>query len=121
MENRIRWQDFERGGFDVIIGNPPYVRHHGIREYKPYLKNNYQTFTGLSDLYVYFFEGLEILKHRGMLGFISSNKFIKVNYGKKLRSLILENFNFDKYVDHTYDDVFVGANCLSQCFYSKQR
>jgi hypothetical protein len=108
---------FKDGGFDVLIGNPPYVRHQGIKEYKSYLKDNYQAYTGLSDLYVYFFEkGLEILKHQGKLGFISSNKFIKVNYGQKLRKLILENFIFDKYVDHTYDSVFEGATTYPSVF-----
>ena len=48
---------FKDGGFDIVIGNPPYVRHQELRNIKPYLKNNFKTYNGIrSDLYVYFFE-----------------------------------------------------------------
>ena len=54
---------FKEGGFDVVIGNPPYVRQEKIKEIKPYLKEHYKTYTGVADLYVYFFEkGFQILK-----------------------------------------------------------
>ena len=108
---------FQDGGFDVVIGNPPYVRHHGISTIKHYLKENYQTYKGLSDLYVYFFEkGIKILKHHGNLGYISSNKFTKVTYGQPLRKFILDNCDFKKYVDHTYDDIFEDATTYPSVF-----
>jgi len=47
---------FAKGGFDIVIGNPPYVRQEKIKEIKAYLKENYLTFSGTADLYVYFFE-----------------------------------------------------------------
>ena len=50
----------ENPGFDIAIGNPPYVRQEKIKELKPYLKENYETYTGVADLYVYFFEKLRI-------------------------------------------------------------
>ena len=100
---------FEDGGFDVVIGNPPYVRHQGINNIKPYIKENYKTFAGLADLYVYFFEkGLDILKIGGMFAFICSNTFTTVNYGKNIRQLILDN-KFKQYFDYTGKGVFVDA------------
>ena len=100
---------FYEGGFDVVIGNPPYVRHQGINNIKKYLKVNYDTYTGLSDFYVYFFEkGLDILKNGGMFSYISSDKFIKANYGKKLRKLIL-NFKFERFNEYKGKGVFIDA------------
>ncbi|WP_431061616.1 Eco57I restriction-modification methylase domain-containing protein [Methanobacterium sp.] len=111
----------ESGGFDIVIGNPPYVRHHGIKNFKPYLKDRYAVYTGLSDIYVYFFElGVNILKKEGILGYISSNKFIKVNYGKPLRKYILDHTSFMRYVDHTWDKVFEGATVHSSIIILKK-
>ena len=75
----------ENPGFDIVIGNPPYVRQEKIKELKPYFKEHYKTYTGVADLYVYFFEkGLNILKENGIFAFICSNKFAKAKYGEKL-------------------------------------
>ena len=46
---------FSNGGFDVVVGNPPYVRHEQLKEFKPYFNKNYKTYTGTADLFVYFF------------------------------------------------------------------
>jgi len=112
---------FKNGGFDIVIGNPPYVRQERIKEIKPYLKNSYAVYTGVADLYVYFFEkGLQILKNDGKLGYISSNKFIKSNYGKNLRELIMKDTSFERYVDHTWDKIFAGATVHSSLFIIKK-
>jgi len=112
---------FQNGGFDVVIGNPPYVRQEKIKEIKPYLKDNYVVYTGLADLYVYFFEkGVNVIKNEGMLGFISSNKFIKAKYGKNLRKMILESTDFVKYVDHTFDNIFPDATTYPGVFILKK-
>lgn len=80
----------ENPGFDIVVGNPPYVRQEKITEIKPYLKKHYSSYHGKADLYVYFFEkGIKILKKEGIIAFISSNKFAKSGYGKNLRKLIL--------------------------------
>ena len=79
-------QVFAKGGFDVVIGNPPYVRQEllPILE-KEWLIKNYQVGNGTADLYTYFYEkSLILLKEKGLLGFITPNKFIKAGYGKKL-------------------------------------
>ncbi len=103
---------FEEGGFDVVIGNPPYVRQESIKEQKPYYKEHYKTFVGTADLYVYFFEReINILKEKGVMGLICSNKYAKAKYGKKLRQL-LTSYNIEKYVDYSKDNVFKGAAVL---------
>ena len=100
----------ENPGFDIVIGNPPYVRQEKIKEIKPYLKEHYKTYTGVADLYVYFFEkGLNVLKEKGIFAFICSNKFSKAKYGQKLRKLILEN-QIKIYNDFTGVKVFKEAS-----------
>jgi type I restriction-modification system DNA methylase subunit len=78
---------FADGGFDVVVANPPYVRQELIKEIKPALKPIYsEVYTGTSDLYVYFYaRALQMLRPGGMLVFISSNKWFRAGYGKKLR------------------------------------
>ena len=79
-------------GFDVVIGNPPYVRQEKIKALKPALKKRYACYTGTSDLYVYFYErGLELLKVSGIQTFICSNSWLDVNYGAPLQKYLLEN------------------------------
>ena len=100
---------FVDGGFDIIVGNPPYVRQELIKDQKPYYKNHYQSYTGVADLYVYFFEnGLNLLKDNGSLGFICSNKYTRANYGKNLRKFLL-NYNIKHYDDYGGKKVFKHA------------
>lgn len=108
---------FANGGFDVVIGNPPYVRQEKIKEIKPYLKEYYETFSGTADLYVYFFEkGIKILKDGRNMGFISSNKFIRTKYGENLRKFILKNTSLKKYFDHSHDNIFDDATTYPSIF-----
>ena len=82
------------GGFDVIIGNPPYVRQELIKDIKPYLEKNYHVYTGVSDLYVYFFEkAMSLLKEGGYFAFIVSNKFFPLQgMVQKLTQYLQQNF-----------------------------
>lgn len=76
-------------GFDVVIGNPPYVRHEMIKEFKPAFEKRFKTYQGTADLYVYFIElGINILNSNGVLGFINPNKFIRASYGKNLKQFL---------------------------------
>ena len=76
-------------GFDVIIGNPPYIRQEGFKEFKSLLKSRFITFTSTADLYVYFVEhGINILVPNGNFVFIIPNKWMKAGYGKDLRQFI---------------------------------
>ena len=79
-------------GFDVVIGNPPYVRQEKIKDLKPTLKKRYTCYTGAADLYVYFYErGLQLLGPNGIHTFICSNSWLDVNYGAPLRKYLLDN------------------------------
>ncbi|MBU2947374.1 Eco57I restriction-modification methylase domain-containing protein [Zobellia uliginosa] len=82
---------FKKGGFDVVIGNPPYVRHELFTEIKPFLDSNYEVYHGQADLYVYFFEkGIDILKNNGLFSIIVANKWLKVSYAEELRNWMLK-------------------------------
>ncbi len=95
-------------GFDVIIGNPPYIRQEELGELKPYLKKDYTVFTGTADILVYFYElGLRVLKIDGSFSFITSNKFMRANYGKPLREF-LGNFQLNEIIDFGDASVFGG-------------
>ena len=79
-------------GFDVVIGNPPYVRQEKIKPLKPTLKKRYACYTGAADLYVYFYErGLQLLNTSGVHTFICSNSWLDVNYGAPLQKYLLDN------------------------------
>jgi len=74
-------------GFDVVIGNPPYIRQEELKAYKKYFSQAYEsTFAGTADLYVYFVErGISLLKPRGIFCYILPNKWMRAGYGKALR------------------------------------
>jgi type I restriction-modification system DNA methylase subunit len=102
---------FKNGGFDVVIGNPPYVRQELIsKNDKSVFEKNYSlVFRNTADLYVYFYnKSIEILKSAGLLGFITPNKFIRSNYGTGLRQL-LSKFQIQKIIDFGELPVFEDA------------
>ncbi|MGC2237406.1 MAG: TaqI-like C-terminal specificity domain-containing protein [Pyrinomonadaceae bacterium] len=76
----------KKGGFDAIVGNPPYVRQELISDLKGYLQKKYDVYHGVADLYVYFFERyISLLKVKGVFGIIVANKWMRANYGEPLR------------------------------------
>ncbi|CCI25709.1 Eco57I restriction-modification methylase domain-containing protein [Microcystis aeruginosa] len=102
------WKD--NPGFDAVIGNPPYVRQEGLKDIKPFLKENYQSFHGVADLYVYFVEmGLLSLQQGGHLGLIISNKFMRANYGTKLRQFLTQQTTIKEIIDFGELPVFSEA------------
>ena len=102
---------FQAGGFDIVIGNPPYVRQELIRTIKPTLKQLFpEVYTGTADLYVYFYKrGCELLRVSGVLTYISSNKFLRAGYGKKLREFFTDKVCLQKVLDFGSVSVF-GAS-----------
>ncbi|MBI5379482.1 MAG: N-6 DNA methylase [Nitrospirae bacterium] len=99
------------GGFDAVIGNPPYVRIQGFPgDQIEYFTKRYSSATGNCDLYVSFVErGYELLNSQGRFGFILPNKFFKTDYGFGLRKLLsvakviasIVNFGSDQVFDAT--------------------
>jgi type I restriction-modification system DNA methylase subunit len=85
--------------FDVVLGNPPYVRQEKI-SYKPLLKN-YEVFTSTADLYTYFFErACNLLRAGGVVSLITSSKFGRAVYGEKLRHYLSNETTIDYVIDH---------------------
>lgn len=91
---------FAQGGFDVVVGNPPYVRQEWLSEFKSYFESAYKSYHGMADLYVYFYElGLRVLKAGGLLSYIVTNKWMKAGYGEPLRRFFAENAWVESVVD----------------------
>lgn len=100
----------ENGGFDVIVGNPPYVRQEKIKDMKSYLKDQYTCYHGQADLYIYFMErSLKLLKKGGLFSYITSNKYTRAGYGQPLRKWILKDYKIREYRDYTGERVFKDA------------
>ncbi len=104
------------GGFDCIIGNPPYIRIQTMKEWAPLeveiYKNSFQAGkTGNYDIYVVFVErGLQLLTPKGQLGFILPSKFFATDYGAALRGIISRARSLRKVVDFGQAQVFEGAS-----------
>lgn len=97
-------------GFDIVIGNPPYVRQEKIKHLKPYLKSQYKCYTGRADLYIYFIErGLQLVNKKGLFSYITSNKYTRAKYGQPLRKWIQKNYKIRKYYDYTGKKIFKDA------------
>lgn len=114
---------FENGGFDIVIGNPPYVRQESIKEIKPHLQKNYTVYTGVADLYCYFYElGYKLLKKdSGYLGFITSNKWFRAKYGQNLRQFLLQNTEILEIIDYNGIKIFDGATVDSNIIVFKAK
>lgn len=103
------WMFGIEDGFDIVIGNPPYVRQEQIKDIKPQLKPLYECYTGVADLYVYFFErALQLLKPGGVLTYICSNKYFRANYGEKLRNLLSQKTRIQTLIDFGDAPVFTA-------------
>jgi len=77
------------GGFDVVIGNPPYVRQELLGDLKTYYRSHYKVYHGMADLYSYFVEkGIGLLHDQGVFGVIVANKWMRANYGEPLRKYL---------------------------------
>jgi hypothetical protein len=118
--NMFEWQQMfpeiiTSGGFDAIIGNPPYIRIQTLKEWAPkevdFYKEQYRTAAkGNYDIYVLFVEkGLQLLNKRGKLGFILPHKFFNAQYGEPLRGIIAEGKHLSHIVHFGHQQVFAGA------------
>jgi hypothetical protein len=101
---------FARGGFDVVIGNPPYVRMELIKPFKPYLEKEYVVAADRADLYAYFFErGVGLLKEGGRLGYISSSTFFRTGSGENLRTFLGDRVAIETVIDFGDLQLFEGV------------
>lgn len=101
---------FAMGGFDVVIGNPPYVRQELFKDIKPSLEKNYKCYNSVADLYTYFIElGIRLMNNEGKFSFILPNKFLKASYGEEIRNVIKQNTNLELLFDFDDYPVFDDA------------
>ena len=105
----------QAGGFDAVIGNPPYVRIQAMKEWAPveveaYKKLYRSASKGNYDIYVVFVErGLQLLNKRGHLGYILPHKFFNAQYGKPLRGLIANGRHIRSIVHFGHQQIFANA------------
>ena len=115
------------GGFDAVIGNPPYVRIQTMKETAPetvpYYKLNYVAASkGNYDIYVVFVErGLQLLNRDGLLGFILPHKFFNAKYGEALRGLIAREQHLRKILHFGHEQIFEGATTYTCLFFLGKR
>jgi type I restriction-modification system DNA methylase subunit len=101
---------FAEGGFDIVLGNPPYVRMELLKALKPYLATRFEVVSDRADLYAYFFErGVKLLKPGGRLGYISSSTFFRTGSGAPLRDFLRANATLECVIDFGDHQVFEGV------------
>lgn len=101
------------GGFDAVIGNPPYVRQERIQPIKPYLEANYQVYSGTADLYLYFYErALQLLKPGQRVGYITSGTFMNSNSAVGFRDYLKTNAAIEHAVNFGENQPFKGAEMV---------
>ena len=100
-----------REGFDVVIGNPPYILHRNILALKPALQRQFgDFFISTADISVYFYKrGSELLRDGGILTYICTNKFLRSGYGKNLRQLLLTEMSLKTLLDFGSLSVFEAS------------
>jgi len=103
----------KKGGFDVVIGNPPYVQIQKFRDdpiQKDWEKQKYESFSKRGDIYCLFYEkGYHLLRDKAVLSYITSNKWMRAGYGQKLRRFFAENTQPLTLIDFSSFQVFETA------------
>lgn len=122
LKKELNWDEYfpevfnEKGGFDAVVGNPPYVRIQNLSENdKKYLQNNWiSAKNGNIDIYYPFIElGLNLINENGKLGYITPNSHFNTAAGKNLRKILKLNKSLYKLVNFDYIRVFKDVNVYS--------
>ena len=105
-----------KSGFDIVIGNPPYVQLKWLSEKDTYKSIGFKTYDRTGDIYCLFYEkGIDLLSKYGFLTYITSNKWMKSNYGKLTRNYIINESNPKYIIDlgaGIFDNASVDTNIL---------
>jgi hypothetical protein len=112
---------FEKGGFDVMIGNPPYIQLQKMGKETDILQEaGFETFARTGDIYCLFYEkGFELLKNGGTLSYITSNSWMKTKYGKGLRNFFSKKSNPIKLLNFDDTQIFPSATVEVNIFIGK--
>ncbi|MBW4900802.1 Eco57I restriction-modification methylase domain-containing protein [Prevotella melaninogenica] len=100
-------------GFDIVIGNPPYIEAKKLKHIASYLKEKFIVYSGTADLSIYFNElGLNLLAEKGIISYITTNKFFNTQYGEKVRNQLSSQhintiLNFEQV--EVFEDVLVSS------------
>jgi hypothetical protein len=104
------------GGFDAVIGNPPYIRQESLSDLKQYFGSHYEAFDGVADIYAYFMEkGVKLLRTGGLFSIIVSSSFLRATYAQALRSTLKKQTAIFRIVDFGGLPVFANAKDTYVC------
>ncbi|MBX2931555.1 MAG: class I SAM-dependent DNA methyltransferase [Chitinophagaceae bacterium] len=128
FENAFEWRfefpevlndDGDFLGFDVVIGNPPYIRQEEVKDLSGYFQGKFKSFSGKSDIYVFFYENsINLLKPYGAINFITSGKFFEASYGKPLIEFLLNNTEIIEIINFNDLPVFEGATAYPLIYFA---
>ena len=106
----------QAGGFDAVIGNPPYVRQESLAAFKDFFQRRYTAYHGTADLFAYFMEqGLELLREGGLYSVIVSSSLLRAGYAEPLRRTLQSRAAVRSIVDFGGLPVFSGAKDTYVC------
>ena len=106
-------------GFDVVIGNPPYIRQEEVKILSGYFESNYIAYSGKSDIFVFFYErGINILKSNGIINFITSGKFLEASYGKPLIDFLIHETEIRSIINFNDLPVFDGVTAYPLIYFA---
>lgn len=113
---------FADGGFDIVIGNPPYVEFKNLDAiFKKKLEANYTSIKGKYDLYIPFLElPYNLLKINGVLTYICPTRFMQRDYGKEIRKFIAKNYQINQILDFGDAQIFENAMTYTGIFIFKK-
>jgi len=118
---------FKAGGFDTVIGNPPYIRIQGLQKNYDnqvgYYIKNYKSAVKRFDIYLLFIEkGFKLLKNNALLGYICPHKFLNSDFGSGIRQFLIENSAIKKVVSFGHNLIFEHASTYTGLiFLSKEK
>jgi type I restriction-modification system DNA methylase subunit len=109
-----RWgRPLDDAGFDVVVGNPPYLRQERLKSFKPYFRENFDSYKSGADLYMLFYEqGLRLLRKAGRLAYISSGTFARADFASELRNLLPTMAQIESVIDFGEKQPFDGAEMV---------
>lgn len=106
----------DAGGFDAVIGNPPYVRQESLKEQKSYFQSTFASYDGTADLYIYFIEqGVKLLRQSGRYSIIVSSSLLRASYAESLRQHLSRAANVEHLIDFGGLAVFQDAKDTYVC------